>query len=190
MKEKENTKEKILALGRDLIRDKGYNAFSYQHISSLLHIKNAAIHYHYPSKEVLGVDVIHDQTEQFLSMAKDLHTKGANEWAQLEAFFDIYRGNVQDNCKVCIVGSLGPDYYTIPEKMQEELRLFIQTVLNWLTSLLAQGREKRVFHFKAEPRTKALSIITNLAAGLYFARVSSKDDFYALVQNIKDELQP
>ena len=44
------TREKILELGENLIRTKGYNAFSYQDISSKLGIKNAAVHYYFPTK--------------------------------------------------------------------------------------------------------------------------------------------
>ncbi len=48
------TRERILELGENFIRTKGYNAFSYQDISSELGVKNAAIHYYFPSKENFG----------------------------------------------------------------------------------------------------------------------------------------
>ena len=43
------TKDKIRNLAEELIRTKGYNAFSYADLSAPLQIKNAAIHYHFPS---------------------------------------------------------------------------------------------------------------------------------------------
>ena len=52
------TKRRILDLAENLLQRLGYNGFSYQHLSKELGIKNAAIHYHFPTKEELGVEII------------------------------------------------------------------------------------------------------------------------------------
>ena len=52
-----DTRSEIVRLASELIRSIGYNAFSYTDISQKLHIKNAAIHYYFPSKSDLGVEV-------------------------------------------------------------------------------------------------------------------------------------
>ncbi|HEU4554463.1 MAG TPA: TetR/AcrR family transcriptional regulator, partial [Chitinophaga sp.] len=54
----DNTREKIIELADHLIRTKGFNAFSYADISAPLAIKNAAVHYHFPTKADLGISVI------------------------------------------------------------------------------------------------------------------------------------
>ena len=43
-------------MAEDLLLTRGFNAFSYQHISSELGMKNAAIHYHYPKRPGRGGD--------------------------------------------------------------------------------------------------------------------------------------
>jgi TetR/AcrR family transcriptional repressor of nem operon len=48
--DRQDTKKRILDMAEDLLLTRGFNAFSYQHISSELGMKNAAIHYHYPKK--------------------------------------------------------------------------------------------------------------------------------------------
>ena len=50
-----DTRNEIIRLGSELIRSIGYNSFSYADISKALNIKNAAIHYYFPSKSDLGV---------------------------------------------------------------------------------------------------------------------------------------
>ncbi|HEY3475881.1 MAG TPA: TetR/AcrR family transcriptional regulator, partial [Anaerolineales bacterium] len=51
----ENSKRTILNMAEDLLQYKGFNGFSYAHISSKLGVKNAAIHYHFPTKEDLSL---------------------------------------------------------------------------------------------------------------------------------------
>ena len=48
-----NTKRVILDLAESLLQEKGFNGFSYAHIATELGVKNAAIHYHFPTKEAL-----------------------------------------------------------------------------------------------------------------------------------------
>jgi len=66
------TREKIIELGESLIRTKGYNAFSYQDISSELGIKNAAIHYYFPSKENLGTSIVKTNIQRFEEMTYNM----------------------------------------------------------------------------------------------------------------------
>ena len=53
-----DTREEILNTAESLWQHRGYNAFSYHHIAVQLGIRNAAIHYHFPGKEDLGVELI------------------------------------------------------------------------------------------------------------------------------------
>jgi TetR/AcrR family transcriptional repressor of nem operon len=45
-----NTSRTILNLAESFLQDKGFNGFSYAYIASELGVKNAAIHYHFPTK--------------------------------------------------------------------------------------------------------------------------------------------
>ncbi len=53
-----NTREQIIQLADTLIRERGYNAFSFYDISKKIEFKTAYIHYHFPVKLNLGVAVI------------------------------------------------------------------------------------------------------------------------------------
>ena len=53
-----DTRNEIIRIGSELIRSVGYNAFSYADIAKVLNIKNAAIHYYFPTKSDLGEVII------------------------------------------------------------------------------------------------------------------------------------
>ncbi|XLM19461.1 TetR/AcrR family transcriptional regulator, partial [Chromobacterium piscinae] len=62
---KTDTRKRILDLAEELLLTRGFNGFSYQHISSELGVRNAAIHYHFPKKNDLGVALIQRYRRRF-----------------------------------------------------------------------------------------------------------------------------
>ncbi len=183
------TREKIMELGEDLIRTRGYNAFSYQDISSELGIKNAAVHYYFPSKESLGTSIVKTNMQRFEEMVENLQSRNFDEWSQLETFMKIYVKSNRE-LKLCIIGSLGPDLNTLNESIRSELKKMTERILQWLSCILKNGLEKGIFSFKGDPKDRALLIFSNMVAGLQLARILEKTDFKAIHQAILDDLKP
>ena len=50
-----------------MIRAGGYHSFSFRQIAAELGIKSASIHYHFPTKEDLGVALTKRYTENFVA---------------------------------------------------------------------------------------------------------------------------
>ena len=183
------TREKIMELGENLIRTKGYNAFSYQDISSELGIKNAAVHYYFPSKENLGTSIVKTNIQRFEEMVDNMHSRGFDEWQQLESFIKIYTKSHREQ-KLCIVGSLGPDFNTLNEPTQTELIKMTEIIIKWLTEILTSGKEKKLFAYTEEPHSKALVIFSSLVASLQLARIINKLDYKRIHQAIIEDLKP
>jgi TetR/AcrR family transcriptional repressor of nem operon len=183
------TREKILELGENLIRLKGYNAFSYQDISSELGIKNAAVHYYFPSKENLGTSIVKTNIQRFEEMVENMNSRGFEEIQQIETFIKIYIKSQREQ-KLCIVGSLGPDYNTLSDTTQAELKRITELILAWLSSLLASGRKKGIFRFKQDPRNKAIVLLSSLVASLQLSRILDKVDYKSISQSLIEDLKP
>lgn len=183
------TREKIMELGEDLILTQGYNAFSYQDISSELGIKNAAIHYYFPSKENLGTSIVKNNIQRFEEMIENLHSCNFDEWHQMETFLRIYSKSNREQ-KVCILGSLGPEFNTLSESTKKELQKMTDIIINWLSTLLVEGREKGFFAFNGDPRNRAFLILSAMVAGLQLARIMDKTVFKSIHQTILDDLKP
>jgi TetR/AcrR family transcriptional regulator, transcriptional repressor for nem operon len=183
------TREKILELGENLIRTKGYNAFSYQDISTELGIKNAAIHYYFPSKENLGTSIVKTNIQRFEEMIDNMHSRNFDEWQQLDTFIKIYIKSHREQ-KLCIIGSLGSDFNTLSENTKSELMRMTEIIIKWLTSILTSGKEKRIFAFDEDPQNKALLIFSSLVASLQLSRIFNKLDYKGIYQTIIDDLKP
>jgi TetR/AcrR family transcriptional repressor of nem operon len=168
------TQDAIVDLADDLIRDKGYNAFSFHDIAKRIGIKTASIHYHFPTKGDLGVAVIKKQVEKFEVLRAEF--SGKDPMKKLQAFFSIY-SRVQADHKICLVGSLSTDLHTLDKKVKAELKIFAGLLLDWVTKILEEGRTKKVFSFHVPPRTKAILLITNMLAIVQLSRLTGDHDF-------------
>ena len=183
------TREKILELGENLIRTKGYNAFSYQDISSELGIKNAAIHYYFASKEKLGTSIVKTNIQRFEEMIDNMKSRKFDEWQQLDTFIKIYIKSHREQ-KKCIVGALSPDFNTLNDTTKVELKRMIDIILNWLTELLDNGKKNNVFFFKDDPGSKALIIFSSLVASLQLFGIINNVEYKTYCQSIIDDLKP
>ncbi|MDR6196859.1 TetR/AcrR family transcriptional regulator [Siphonobacter sp. SORGH_AS_0500] len=179
------TKDKIRNLAEELIRTKGYNAFSYADLSAPLKIKNAAIHYHFPSKEVLGASVIEEMVLGFQQLSSSWSDQSEKE--QIEWFMDIYR-NSYEKGMVCLMGSLAPDFETLSPAMQAQIQRMSRVILDWLTACLEQGRTKQVFQFKGEASDRALVLISSLISSLSLSRVQQTDLYSRIRQQLLSDI--
>lgn len=179
------TKEQIIKLADTLIRQKGYNAFSFNDISKTVGIKTASIHYHFPAKTDLGVAVIEEHIAGLSHIIDKYKTKSPVE--QLENFFAIYL-HIKNENKVCLIGSLSTDLNTIEEAMKEKLKVFTSLMIDWVSCFLEEGKNDGSFQFEGLPRTKAVMMITNMLAIVQLSRLTGDEDVEAVKNTIKQEL--
>ncbi|MCD7937718.1 MAG: TetR/AcrR family transcriptional regulator [Tannerellaceae bacterium] len=166
-------------IANDLIRSVGYNAFSYTDISKKLNIKNAAIHYHFPAKSDLGVEIIRKNRSAFKEITGSW--KRMEYRRQLNNYLTMHDGLTSDYL-TCIVGALSPSYDTLPENMQEELQQLINTIIDWIADILEKGRENGELHFSETPKARAYVIHSAMLSALLMNKVL-KNDVYKSIQN-------
>lgn len=175
------TRNQILALGEEFIRTRGFHAFSYKDISQKLDIKNAAVHYHFPTKEDLGVAIIQESIHLFENKEEQWDQLTKKE--QLLDFIEIYQKS-KDKGWSCLMGALSSSTDALPALMQEKLRDMAEYILDRLTLTLKQGLQNGEFNFSEEPRAKAQLIISSLLSSVLLDKVMKEDIFNSIVKTI------
>ena len=180
------TKQKILHLSDELVRERGFNAFSFYDLSKAIGIKTASIHYHFPTKTDLGIELLKYHTEK----TKELRGKFKNQSPEkkLNAFLSIYT-KIKSEHKVCIVGSLATDLHSLDPKMAAEVKVLAAEILNWVTEILKEGKAQNIFHFEIPARTKALMIIGSMLAALQLSRLTTDKDFNTITKTLLNDLK-
>lgn len=176
-----NTRKQILDLAEELIRTRGYHAFSYKDISQQLQMKNAAIHYHFPTKEDLGIAVIQSNIDQFEN--KREYWSSISYQEQLEDFIQIYEKS-RDKQWSCLIGALSSSVDALPDSMQEKLTEMADFILDQLTITLNEGEQKGEFRFQEQPRAKAELIISSLLSSLLLDKVMKENVFDSIKNSI------
>lgn len=179
------TRNEIIELADGLIREKGYNAFSFYDLSKAIGIKTASIHYHFPNKSDLGVAVVDRQLDTLKALMEK--TDKYSPVKKLDQLINIYSKIIHDD-KVCLVGSLSTDFFTVDETIRQHLKVFAEKMLEWVSGFLEEGREQGVFQFEGQPRTRAIMIIGNLLAIVQLSRLTDKRDFKKVTSTIKKDL--
>jgi AcrR family transcriptional regulator len=178
------TRDEIIRLADSLIRTKGFNAFSYADIGGVMDVRNATIHYHFPTKSDLGISVMREEALQM--------TRDKNEWDQLsgeaqlkrivETFFRKSRKRM-----ICLTGALTPEYDTFTWNMQAATRNMCEAILDQMSECLEKGRREGQLYFPGDATDRALLVMSCLLSSLLLSRVLGEEIFDRMIdQQLKD----
>lgn len=180
-----NTRNHIIDLAEELIRTKGYNAFSYGDIAGVLHIRNAAIHYYFPSKMDLGAAVVDRELEKIAQSREEWSTLPAEQ--QLRKVVENFYGSRRRGW-ICLNGSLTPDYLTLPEPLQEKVKAMCQAILDWMTECLEMGLKDGTLQFEGAAADRALLVLSALLSSLLLSRVLGKEIFDRMMDQLLTDI--
>lgn len=185
---KNTTREQALDLGRHYLQTRGFNAFSFQLIADELGIRKASLHYHFASKEDMGIALIEDYENSYKKAIEKMTNLNASE--KLAQMFQNFCKMSQDQKKVCPLGVLAVDFNTLPKGMQDRILRFHKFQKNWLIDVLAEGVRQKLFKKDLDLKTTADLIITTIQGGLQMARLRGEStSFKALGKRVLDDLK-
>ena len=179
------TRIKILKEAERLFQLKGYNGFSYKDISGPLNIKNAAVHYHFPTKEDLGVAIL-ERYDAMLLRITDNYNPNVNDPVKvIDLYIRFHLHSVAKGDRICPVGMVSAEYQSIPMAMQQKASIMINRILNWLTDVIEQGRNRGLFQFQGEPKTMAYKIQSTLQGAAQLSLLVNPDVLVSCVKEIR-----
>jgi len=189
MAAKGDTKQAILDRAADLLQERGFNAFSYKDISTHLGIKNAAVHYHFPTKSDLGAALMRRYRERFDGWVAELEVRHPGDPVKkLEGYMAVPLSYLRNGGKVCPIGVVEAEFDAIPEAMREETKAFDLRSRAWLADVLEEGRENGTFRFEGPAADKALLITAAMQGALQVARAGGVRLFFVALRQIKRDL--
>jgi AcrR family transcriptional regulator len=180
------TKEHIVELADELIRKRGFNAFSYSDIAGPLAVRNAAIHYYFPSKSDLGEAVIDEELKRVGEYRRESEHLDGEE--QLKLLVGVFRRNNKLRL-ICLMGSLTPDYDTFEEPMREKVKEMCTGILDWLSAALERAREEGGLQFEGSAGDRALLVVSTLLSSLLLSRVLGTNIFEQMLDQLLRDMR-
>ncbi|MFC4638370.1 TetR/AcrR family transcriptional regulator [Deinococcus hohokamensis] len=179
MPDKADTRAQILDVAQHLVQVRGYNAVSYSDIGTRLGLRNASLHYHFPTKTDLGVALVRRYRER---LEQTLGTLGAGTSVQrLEHYVDAYRTVVHEDGRICLCTVLAAEDSTLPEPMRAEVRAFLDLNEHWLTGVLDQGQHQGELRFPGAPAEAAAAFLATLEGAMILARTACDVERFARI---------
>jgi len=179
------TREHIIRLADSLIRKRGFNAFSYSDIAAVLEIRNAAIHYHFPTKSLLGQAVIREELLRLGEYRRGHAGLGGD--LQLQHLVATFYHNSQRNA-VCLMGALTPEFATFDPDMQVVLQQLCTAIREWVADCLEDARTGGRFRFAGSAADRAALVVSTLLSSLLLSRVEGPGLFSRMLDQLLEDL--
>jgi TetR/AcrR family transcriptional repressor of nem operon len=180
-----DTARKILDLAEGYLMERGYHAFSYQHIADVLGVKPAAVHYHFRTKPLLVAEVLDRYRGRFRRWARSQAEHPPRD--QLRAYLDLSRGLLAER-RIDPFGTMAGEHDQLPPEVQERLRELQAEIFGWFAGLLAAGREAGAFAFDGPPKAKAAELACALLGAQQLGRVCGPDAFEEVAAQVQRSL--
>ena len=180
-----DTREHIVRLADALIRQRGFNAFSYADIAAVLDIRNAAIHYYFPTKSLLGKAVIDEELRRLENYRQSHSTTGGDR--QLQRLVTVFYHNSQRNA-VCLMGALTPEFATFDPEMQEKVRQLCHAIQDWMADCLEEARKAGCLRFSGDAKDRAALVVSTLLSSLLLSRVEGAGLFRRMVDQLLEDI--
>lgn len=133
-----STRTAIIELAQEAIANRGYSAFSFRELAAELGIKSASIHYHFPTKTHLGLEVVRQYRARLQVVLDTFMATGPTPWQALSFLVDIYRREAASGQRMTVCMMLAAEIKNLPQEIQVEMGEFYALNLGWIRNQLAR----------------------------------------------------
>ena len=165
-----DTAQRVLDVAEQLVQTRGYNGFSYADISSELKIRNASVHYHFPSKSDLGKRLLERYRETFLAALARLEGESPDARRRLRSYVGLWTRVLRDRDRMCLCGMMAADLATLPKPVRAEIRRFFDENEAWLVRVLRAGSRQGAVRLAGTPEVEARLLTMGLEGAMLVAR--------------------
>lgn len=184
-----NTKQQIVNLSAGLLREHGFNGFSYLDLSRALGISKASVHHHYPKKNDLGIALCEWTHDWLIQGLEHFDAYGSSSWNKLERYLQAAMKHSLTDHKMCPISALYSDLNKLSEPMKTALKALDDIELDWVTTVMRQGEQNGEFIKQADSHAMAALFIFSCKGALYYARLHGQDLFQQTMKQFEHILR-
>jgi len=167
-------RDQLLEHASVLIRQRGYNGFSYRDLAELVGVKTSSIHYYFPAKDDLVLEVVklyRDRSQARLS-AIDASLPLLEQARQYVGPL----GNDIGRNQICLAGMLSAEVLALPDAIRTHLQAHFQMNETWIANLLRRSEAERGQPYPVPPQALAKVLYGAIQNGIITARMSRTND--------------
>jgi TetR/AcrR family transcriptional repressor of nem operon len=162
----------------------GYNGFSYADLAKQFGIRNASIHFHFPSKVDLVVRVVEEARTMIRAQIAALEEESSDGLGQLLVYTGYWERCIREkSAPFCIAAVLAAELPSLPEEVAIAVRGHFVDLTKWLEHALTLGVEQGTVQLDSSPAQEADAFLAAVYGAMLVARAfDDPDRFKAIVE--------
>ncbi|MEX5322931.1 TetR/AcrR family transcriptional regulator [Pseudomonas shirazica] len=169
------TRDALIQTAEGLMRTKGYAAFSYADLADAVGIRKASIHYHFPTKEDLGIAIVEEYVSRVKAEFERIEINHPTALDRLHAFFVLFHASTEGGL-LPLCGALAAEMAALPDGLQRQTRRFFDVQLSWLTKVMDQGITSGEITEGRGAREKSYLLLSILEGSSFINWATNEDD--------------
>lgn len=139
-----DVREQLLNVAQDLIQRHGIDAVSFRTIADEVGIKSASVHYHFPTKDNLILELTTRYTSNFGAALSEIEASKTKAHTRLRSLVELFRTTNAEE-KICYCATLAIIATRLADKPQHAARTFFVELRNWVERVLHEGLANEEF---------------------------------------------
>lgn len=173
MKELNATAHKILDLAELYTQTKGFNAFSYKNIQNEVGIKTSSIHYYFPTKHDLALQMTERYILRFKNKLETIKEKNLCGMKRLKIFGKIHSDTSIEG-KFCLCGMMASEAVSLSEIVIDAIKEFFKYMEGWIVDCVEHAIRQKTVKASIIPKDFAQMFLAILQGGMLIAITQKK----------------
>ena len=144
----------------------GYAGLNFRDLAAEVGIKAPTLYHYFPTKTALGTSVARRYWEDIVVVLDGISASSPDPVSALRRYPEIFRESLLSDNRMCLASFMTAEYDGLPEPVKNEVQLFAEVNVRWLTKLLSDARIVEPEHSRARAR----AIYSAVAGAQLFAR--------------------
>ena len=131
------TRETIMAAARATVQARGYNGLSFRELAKEIGVKNASIHYHFPTKGDLGAALAQRYAEDAERAFEAFFQESPDPVIWFGKYVSVFRTALENDNRMCMCGIMAAEFDALPDAVRAGVNGFAAVNHRWLGKVLA-----------------------------------------------------
>lgn len=166
---------KIVELSLRHFNKSGYRSFSYRDLAKEIGIKTSSIHYYFPAKDDLAFAVVKTYRSLQDKQKNEILSKASDPKVRLQIYMGTFIESFNREKDISFCAMLSADLENVSNSVKEEINMLFEDNIDWITKMLEEGLNRKVFNSEITPRELAEVIYANLEGATVTSRVLGND---------------
>jgi len=161
-------REQLLSHAQALIRQRGYNGFSYRELAEQVGIKASGIDCYFPCKDDLLIEVMDNYAAEDASLMRNIDAM-LPAYERLNRYAALFDNGSSEQVSVC--GMLGINFASLSDRACQAVQSFYRTHECWLTQVVADGQRDGTLEWPGDPEAGGRYLFSAFQGALISSRL-------------------